>query len=183
MCFGTSNSYVKGRTERAGRLQTAWWCAWPRRNGRGGAHAKPKHWTRLCQGTGFPPGVRVRAEPVPRAPRGGVGMADLRVGSTHLVRGSPREDVLVSCRTRGCRTAIARAVRGTPNRKCGIAAAALSARCGHQSRKPGGANPPGPWRVAHRDHARECETPIGWCQRSLNDGRACVRLSSRPAGR
>jgi hypothetical protein len=170
MCFGTSNSYAKGRTDRTGRLQTAWWCAWPRRNGRGGTHAKPKHWTCLCQGMGLRPGLRARGERLPRAPRGGVGMADLRVGSARLVRLSPREDVLVSGRAGRCRTAIARAVRGTPNRSCGIAAAAPK-RAAVISR----GNPAEPIRRGRG------ESVVATMRR--NARRAFVRLSSSPAGR
>ncbi len=84
-----------------------------------------------------------------RTPRSPKGVADGRVGKTRLVR-RPRRDVVhvrAGRRASGGRTAISRAVRGAPNRQCGIAAAT---RARDVSRSAVAATrrglPPGPWR-------------------------------------
>ena len=68
-------------------------------------------------------------------------VADGRVGEARLARGPRRELVRVGKirRESGGRTAISRAVRGTPSQRLGSPPRrVLEARCGQQSRQPGG---------------------------------------------
>ena len=95
-------------------------------------------------------GALARREAVVRAPRSPVAVARGSVEQARRARGACRELVRVVQRERrasGGRTAISRAVRGAPNRYCGIAAAACrrrAPRSGVAATRRG--DPPGPWR-------------------------------------
>src|SRR5439155_6617248 len=138
---GTSNSCGQGPMERTGSGRTAWWCAWPRQRTTAHKCGKPATGARLWRSWKSRLGVLARREAVVRTPGSPVGVAGGGVDEACLVRRPRRELVRVgeeSCASGG-RTAISRAVRGAPNRQCGIAAArVLEARCGLQSRQPGG---------------------------------------------
>ena len=152
-------------------------------------------------------GVLARREAMVRTPRSPKGVADGRVDKARLVR-RPRRDVVhvrAGRRASGGRTAISRAVRGAPNRQCGIAAAT---RIRDASRSAVAATrrgfPPGPWReftrCPRRDRPGADATPSGgialrrrnssrptgsWCARARRSDRApCLhRALSFPLGR
>jgi hypothetical protein len=154
----TTSSYTQDTRARTGRRKKAWWCVLPRPKGYRSRRASAGRWRSflLCWPFAVSRGAETKGPSGGRPARRGpsvietrrVELALLGLASRGVVVGmavKPRKaerahagEVFPNLVAHQPGTAISSAVRGTPNRHCGIAAVSWRAlRYGHESRTGG----------------------------------------------